>query len=172
VVKCWASLYGQRVIFYRATQTVAEEPSLAVIVQEMVASDRSGVMFTIDPSTGDPDRMVIEVAFGQGEMVVSGQVEPDTYVLSKSGPHMLHARIGTKSEAIVRGPDGRDLRITLDPEQATKRVLSDEEAIELAKMGMRVEEHYGSHQDIEWAIEKGQIATSPVTGPKPSATTV
>ena len=166
VVKCWASLYGQRVIFYRAKQTVAEEPSLAVIVQEMVASDRSGVMFTIDPSTGDPDRMVIEAAFGQGEMVVSGQVEPDTYVLSKSGPHMLHARIGTKSEAIVRGPDGRDLRITLDPEQATKRVLSDEEAIELASLGMRVEEHYGSHQDIEWAIEKGTtylVQSRPIT---------
>jgi pyruvate,water dikinase len=173
VVKCWASLYGQRVIFYRAKQTVSEEPMLAVIVQEMIPSDRSGVMFTIDPSTGDPDRMVIEAAFGQGEMVVSGQVEPDTYVLSKSGPRMLQARIGTKSEAIVRGPDGHDQRVTLDSEQATRRVLSDEEAIELARLGMRVEEHYGSHQDVEWAIEKGKtylVQSRPITAVGAAAT--
>jgi pyruvate,water dikinase len=119
-----------------------------------VAGDEE--VLAIDPSTGDPDRMVIEAAFGQGEMVVSGQIEPDTYVLSKSGPRMLQARIGTKSEAIVRGPDGHDQRVTLDSEQATRRVLSDEEAIELARLGMRVEEHYGSHQDVEWAVEKGK----------------
>ena len=166
VVRCWASLYGQRVIFYRAKQTIAEEPSLAVIVQEMIPSERSGVMFTVDPSTGDPDRVVIEAAFGQGEVVVSGQVEVDTYVLAKSGPRMIHSRIGTKSEAIVRGPDGHGLRVVLDREQAARRVLSDDEAIELARLGMRVEKHYGSHQDIEWAIAGGTtylVQSRPIT---------
>lgn len=166
VVRCWASLYGQRVIFYRVKQTVTEEPALAVIVQEMIPSERSGVMFTIDPSTGDPNRMVIEGAFGQGEMVVSGSVEPDTYVLEKRGPRLLQTRIGYKAEAIVRGAGGHDERITLDPERAARRVLSDSEVIELAKLGVDVERHYGSHQDIEWAIADGRtylVQSRPVT---------
>jgi pyruvate,water dikinase len=166
VVDCWASLYAQRVIFYRAKVALTEEPTLAVIVQEMIPSERSGVMFTINPSTADPDSMVIEAAFGQGEVVVGGQVEPDTYVLSKSGPRVVQARIGTKSTAIVCGPDGHDQRVTLDPDMAAKRVLSDEEAIELAKLGMQVEAHYGSSQDIEWAIEKGKtylVQSRPIT---------
>ena len=81
-----------------------------MVVQEMVPSERSGVMFTVDPSTGETDHIVIEAAFGQGEVVVSGQVEPDTYVVAKDGPRLLHARVGTQHFKIVRGPDGEDQR--------------------------------------------------------------
>ncbi len=108
VVDCWASLWKARSIFYRGDKDLTEEPSIAVVIQEMVPSERSGVMFTIDPSTGEKDHIVIEAAFGQGEVVVSGQVEPDTYVVSKDGPRLLHARLGTQSFKIVRGPDGED----------------------------------------------------------------
>jgi pyruvate,water dikinase len=83
VVDCWASLYGQRVISYRAAEKITEEPAIAVIVQEMVPSESSGVMFTADPSTGNTDRLVIEAVFGQGEAIVSGAVEPDTYLVRK-----------------------------------------------------------------------------------------
>lgn len=86
LVDCWTSLYGERVIAYRASQGLAEEPAIAVVVQRLVDSERAGVLFSADPSTGDTGRVVVEAAFGLGEVVVSGQVEPDTYVLSKRGP--------------------------------------------------------------------------------------
>ena len=124
VVDCWASLWKARSIFYRGDKDLTEEPAIAVVIQEMIPSVRSGVMFTIDPSTGETDHIVIEAAFGQGEVVVSGQVEPDTYVVSKDGPRLLHARVGTQFFEIVRGPDGEDQRVELDAAEGGRRVLS------------------------------------------------
>jgi pyruvate, water dikinase len=82
---CWASLFGARVLAYRAGRGITEEPAIAVVVQRMVESDGPGVMFTADPSTGDRSRIVVEAAFGLGEVVVGGPVEPDTYVLRDDG---------------------------------------------------------------------------------------
>jgi len=166
VVDCWASLWGARSIFYRGDKDLTAEPSIAVVVQEMIPSARSGVMFTIDPSTGEPDHIVIEAAFGQGEVVVSGLVEPDTYVVSKDGPRLLHARVGTQFFEIVRGPDGEDQRIELDAVEGGRRVLSDQEVIEVARIGLAAEAHYGSPQDMEWAMASGHtylVQSRPVT---------
>ena len=157
VVDCWASLFGARVLAYRSTQGVTAEPAIAVVVQRMVDSDRSGVMFTVDPATGDASHVVIEAAFGLGEVVVGGQVEPDTYVVAKDGPRVLDARVGAKEFKIVRGPDGRDRRVELGPESAGRRVLDDEQLLALARLAARVERHYGAPQDTEWAIEGGEI---------------
>ena len=157
IVDCWASLFGGRVLAYRATRGVIDEPAIAVVVQRMVNSDCSGVMFTVDPSTGDTSRIVIEAAFGLGEVVVGGQVEPDTYVVAKVGPTILDTRVGSKTFQIVRGPDGRDQRIDNDPSTAARRVLRDDQVLELADLAQRVEKHYGSPQDTEWAIEGSQI---------------
>ena len=166
VVDCWASLWKARSIFYRGDKDLTEEPSIAVVIQEMVPSERSGVMFTIDPSTGEKDHIVIEAAFGQGEVVVSGQVEPDTYVVSKDGPRLLHARLGTQSFKIVRGPDGEDQRVELDAAEGGRRKLSDEEIIDVARLGLATEAHYGSPQDMEWAMAGGRtylVQSRPVT---------
>jgi len=166
VVDCWASLWGARSIFYRGDKDLTAEPSIAVVVQEMIPSARSGVMFTIDPSTGETDHIVIEAAFGQGEVVVSGLVEPDTYVVSKDGPRLLHARVGTQFFEIVRGPDGEDQRIELDAVEGGRRVLSDQEVIEVARIGLAAEAHYGSPQDTEWAMASGHtylVQSRPVT---------
>lgn len=163
---CWASAYGQRVLAYRKAQHLTEEPALAVVVQKMVSSSRSGIMFTADPSRSDPSRIVIEAAFGLGEVVVGGQVEPDTYTLAKQGPRLLDTHIGHKAFALVRGDDGKEHRIENDEAQATRRVLNDEELLLLAALGLRVEEHYGAPQDIEWAEEAGQwylVQTRPIT---------
>lgn len=133
---------------------------------EMIASQRSGVMFTADPSTGDTGKIVIDAAFGQGEVVVSGEVEPDTYILSKTGPTLLHVRVGTKGFKLVRGPDGKDLHVDLSPDEASRRVLSDDEAIELARLGLATEAHYGSPQDTEWAIADAHqylVQSRPIT---------
>lgn len=150
VVACWKSLFGERVLSYRATQHVTDEPAIAVVVQRMVDSDRSGVMFSADPATGDRSRIVIEGAFGLGEVVVGGVVEPDTYVVAKDGPRLLEARIGHKPFAIRRGRHG-DERVELPADQADRQVLGPEEILELARLGVRVEEHYGAPQDMEWA---------------------
>ncbi len=166
VVGCWASLYGARVMSYRVTRALLDVPSMGVVIMEMIPSERSGVMFTADPSDGDTSKIVIDAAFGQGEVVVSGEVEPDTYVLSKTGPVLLHVRVGTKDFKLVRGPDGKDLHVDLDPDEASRRVLSDDEVIELARLGLRTEAHYGSPQDTEWAIADGQqylVQSRPIT---------
>jgi len=166
VQDCWASLYGERVVAYRAQAGLTEEPLIAVVVQEMVASERSGVMFTTDPVTGDPDHVVVEAVLGQGETIVSGAVEPDTYVVSKAGPRVISARIGQQARMIVRGPDGRDQDVTLSPDQAGSRVLTDDEVSALAELGLVVEAHYGAPQDIEWATAGGAtylVQSRPIT---------
>ncbi len=157
VADCWASLFGPRVFAYRAARGVHEEPAIAVVVQQMVNADRSGVMFSADPATGDRARVVIEAAFGLGEVVVSGAVEPDTYVLSKTGPRLLSARVGHQRVAIRRGADGRDERVELSEDEGGRRVLSDEDAVALARLAGAVEEHYGSPQDMEWAFEGDRL---------------
>ncbi|MGH4012044.1 MAG: phosphoenolpyruvate synthase [Pseudonocardiaceae bacterium] len=166
MVDCWASLFGPRVVAYRASQQIHEEPAIAVVIQCMVDSQRSGVAFTADPSTGNRDRIVIEAAYGLGEVVVSGAVEPDTYLLAKGGPRLLEARVGHQTHKIVRGPSGRDMRINLDPQTGAQRVLTDDEAIGLAQLALQVEQHYGAPQDLEWAIADGHtwlVQSRPIT---------
>ncbi|MCE5291480.1 MAG: phosphoenolpyruvate synthase [Nocardiaceae bacterium] len=133
VTSCWASLFSPRSETYRAHMKFDSMPAMAVVVQEMVASERSGVMFTVDPRTGNPDELVIEAAAGYGEGIVSGTVEPDNYVIAKATQHVASVR--------SRGD----------------HVLSDAEAIEIARLGLATEKHYGSPQDIEWAINAGTI---------------
>ena len=157
LVDCWASLWGARSIFYRGDKSLTAEPAIAVVVQEMVPSERSGVMFTLDPSTGETGHIVIEAAFGQGEVVVSGMVEPDTYVVDKNGLRLLHVRVGTQHFKIVRGPAGEDQHIDLDSDEGGRRVLDDSEVVEVARLGLLVEEQYGSPQDTEWAMAGGRI---------------
>jgi pyruvate,water dikinase len=166
IVDCWASLYGARSIAYRAAAHRTEEPTIAVIIQRMIDSERSGIMFTADPSTDDATHMVIEAILGQGEAIVSGSVEPDTYTVSKDPLAVLSARIGQQAEEIVRGPDGHPLDVNLDAEHAAQRVLSDAQILELARLGLAVENHYGKAQDIEWAYAGGQtwlVQTRPIT---------
>ncbi|MDD9935921.1 MAG: phosphoenolpyruvate synthase [Myxococcales bacterium] len=166
IVRCWTSVWGSRVIAYRDSQGITEEPAIAVVVQRMIDSDTSGVMFTADPASGDRSRIVIEGAFGLGEVVVGGQVEPDTYVLSKEGPRVLEARIGEKTHRLERDPNGGTRRSELTGAVRTARVLTDEQLLELAELAGRIEAHYGPPQDIEWAYQDGTayiLQTRPIT---------
>ncbi|PXY36497.1 phosphoenolpyruvate synthase [Prauserella flavalba] len=153
ITACWASLFSPRAVSYRAERVLTAEPAIAVVVQRMVTVRRSGVLFTADPRTGDRTVSVVEASFGQGEAVVSGSVEPDTYVVGKDGPTVLSVRVGSKDFEIVRGADGRDQRISLPEEDTRSRVLDDADVCELVRLGIRVEEHYGRPQDVEWAID-------------------
>ncbi|NIJ12304.1 pyruvate,water dikinase [Saccharomonospora amisosensis] len=169
VLSCWESLFGARSLAYRQEQGITDEPIIAVVVQRMVTTDRSGVIFTVDPSTRDRDTLVVEAVLGQGEVLVSGAVEPDTYLLSKPDAKLLSTRLGHQNYEIVRTPGG-EKRVEL-PDGDQPAVLRPEEAMELARIGIRVEEHYATPQDIEWAASGDDIwlvQTRPITtlGPK------
>jgi len=146
---CWVSLFGDRVVSYRADRGLTDEPAIAVIVQQMVDSERSGVMFTVDPA--EREQLMIEAAFGLGESVVSGRVEPDTYHVDRGTTTVRGIRVGHKAAWIHRTDDGETVE-DLDEEQAWRRVLDDDEIVRVADIGLRIEEHYGSPQDVEWAF--------------------
>lgn len=163
---CWASLYGERVVAYRANGRLTDEPAIAVIVQVMVASEVSGVIFTVDPTRATTDRLIIEAVLGQGEAIVSGMVEPDTYVVQREGPRIVNVRLGHQDSKIVRGPDGADQVVDLSREEGGARILDDRRVLDLARLALRVEEHYGSPQDIEWAIADSStwlVQSRPIT---------
>jgi pyruvate,water dikinase len=153
IVDCWASLFSERVFAYRVAQGLTDEPAIAVVVQRMVDAECAGVAFSADPSTGDLTRIVIEGARGLGEVVVSGAVEPDTYVVAKDGPRLLEARVGHQAFMITRDDDGRERRVDLDPAEGGARVLDDDQVLDVARLVAGIEAHYGKPQDIEWAFD-------------------
>ncbi|GAA4545041.1 phosphoenolpyruvate synthase [Amycolatopsis samaneae] len=157
VVDCWMSLFSPRVVSYRASRGFTGEPAIAVVVQRMIPAERSGVIFTADPRTGDRQRVVIEAVFGQGEAIVSGAVEPDTYVVAKEDLRVLSARVGTKSHKIIAEAGGGDVKIELPRQAGGRRVLGDAALLELARTAVRVEDHYGVPQDIEFAMADNKI---------------
>jgi pyruvate,water dikinase len=165
VQNCWASLFSPRVLTYRSTRGFSADPAMAVVVQQMVAPEQSGVAFTKDPSTGE-DHIVIEAALGQGEVVVSGRVQPDTYVVDKKTLQIVHSQVGYQDFKIVRGPDGAHTTVNLEPAQANSRVLDDEALRRIAELAIAVERHHGCPQDVEWAIASGTawlVQARPIT---------
>ncbi len=156
VRKCWSSLYTPRAIYYRVRQGFRhEDVSIAVVVQKMVNSEKSGVMFSSHPVTGEPV-VIIEAVWGLGEAIVSGMVSPDHYEFDRVSRKITKVQVSKKDKAIIREGDETKV-IDLPPEKANARVLSDDEIIKLAELAELIEEHYGKPQDIEWAIEKGKI---------------
>ena len=168
VKECWASTFGARVLFYRIKQGMPAEMPVAVIVQTMIDSAKSGVMFTVDPASRDSTRLVIEAAWGLGEVVVLGEVTPDRYVVDKGTLATTAAHIARKDFLVARDASGTgNVRVDLshDP-RAEARVLSDAELRTIAQLGLRAEEHYGAPQDVEFAIEGDAVyltQTRPIT---------
>ena len=163
VLDCWESLYGERVVAYRAERGFGDEPAIATVVQLMRPSDRAGVMFT--RSDVAPGVMVIEAALGLGEVVVSGAVEPDRYLVDRDGLAVRDIHIGRQEFAIVSRDTG-DQKLGLDERRAVQRVLTDDEIIEVAETGLAIEQHYGAPQDIEWSFvgdELGIVQSRPIT---------
>ena len=155
VKKCWASLYEQRAIFYRSKQGI-KRASISVIVQKMVNSDASGVMFTTNPTTGE-DNIIIEACWGLGETLVQGEVEPDRYTVSKD-EKILEKKIGKKERMMIRDyATDRTVKLLVPKNKINLQVLTDHEILSIANYGLKIEAHYGKAQDIEFAIEKGRI---------------
>ncbi len=159
VRRCWSSLFGARTVFYRAKQGFGQaDMDIAVVVQIQILSTRAGVMFTIDPASGDNDRLVIEGSLGLGESVVSGQVSPDRYVIDKETLHIEKRDVKRKELVIEPLPDGGTRTRELSGDESTQPVLTDEEVRRIAELGIRDEEHYGKPQDTEWAFDEEGIA--------------
>ncbi|MGB9708088.1 MAG: phosphoenolpyruvate synthase [Candidatus Pacearchaeota archaeon] len=158
VKKCWASLFTARAIYYRTKRGFSHETSyIAVIVQRMVNSDKSGVMFTINPLTNNKEEIVIESVFGLGEGIVSGTIEPDSYVINKRKLDIVKRRLGLKKLAFVKDMEGHTIKEELPEDKQNEEVLTLAELKSLANYGLEIEEHYKWPQDIEWAIEKGRV---------------
>ena len=152
--ECWASLYTARAITYRIANNIPDEGlSMAVAVQKMVNSRTSGVAMTIDPSNGDRSKIVIDSSWGLGEMVVSGEVTPDNFLIDKIMLHPVNRIISDKHEELVPSGRGTVVRREVDAERRNAPSLSDEELIAVAKLAKAAEKHYGTVQDIEWAID-------------------
>ncbi|WP_277540304.1 phosphoenolpyruvate synthase [Haloarcula laminariae] len=157
VKECWASLFTQRAIYYRNEQEFAHDAvDIAVVVQEMVDADKSGVLFTSHPSTGEPTT-IVEAAWGLGEAVVSGTVSPDNYVIDRESGEVTEVSVAEKRVMCVRGEDGQTVERSVPDEKRDAQVLDEDELGRLLELGERVEAHYGSPQDVEWAIYDGEL---------------
>ena len=152
VRNCWASLWTDRAVSYRASRGIDPAAvALAVVVQRMVDATAAGVLFTANPLTGRRHQAVIDASPGLGEAVVSGAVNPDHFVVDPLTGRVLERRLGDKRIAVRPIPGGGTRTLTLNNGAATA-CLTDKQAAELAALGRQVEEYFGSPQDIEWAI--------------------
>ena len=156
ILKCYASLWGNRAVSYRLHQGYDQTcVSIAVIVQEMVESEKSGVLFTINPLSQNADEMQINASYGLGESVVSGRVTPDSYIVQKDGK-LLESTIGSKKTKIVYGSKDT-IEIAVDEDKRKARVLNDNEISELVNCGLKIEKHYHMPMDIEWAVKDNKV---------------
>ncbi|MBI5351599.1 MAG: pyruvate, water dikinase [Chloroflexi bacterium] len=167
VQRCWASLWTERAIAYRAHNNFPHDAvSLSVVVQEMIAPDVAGVLFTVNPVTNSMDEMLINASFGLGESVVSGRVTPDTYRVRRKKFAMLEIICGSKSMRIDMAHDNGTTETVVD-DAARQRLCLDADALRrLLDLGSQVEAHYGKPQDIEWGLANGQLyllQTRPIT---------
>ena len=156
VTQCWSSLWAARAIAYRARNQIDNATvSLAVVVQQMVPSETSGVLFTANPLTGKRSETVIDATFGLGEAFVSGQVEPDHYVVDSASRRILQKELGAKA-TVMHGEPGGGLS-TEQADRSREQALSDDQIAQLTELGQEVVRLYQDPQDIEWAFAGGKL---------------
>lgn len=158
VKKCWASLFTPRAIFYRFEKDLHKQKiSVAVVVQKMVESEKSGIAFSVHPVTQDRNQLIIEAGFGLGEAIVSGQITPDSYVVEKQPRRIIDININGQERGLYRKENGGNEWRDIPIGQRKKQVLSNQEILELSEIVLGIENHYGFPCDIEWAFEKGKF---------------
>ena len=164
--RAWASLFEPRAIYYRVNQGFDHfKVALAVPVQKMVQSDVSGIMFTVNPVTNDKTQIIVEAIWGLGEKIVQGAITPDHYEVDKTSLELVTHRTVPQTIEMVRSGDGNIDR-KVPASRIHKRKLTDAQAVEVAKLGKKLHQHYFFPQDIEWAIENGKlfvVQTRPIT---------
>lgn len=166
VKKCWASLWTARAIAYRLRNNIDQQSvTLAVVVQELVFADAAGILFTANPVNSRRGEMVINAAWGLGEAIVSGAVSPDTLVVDKKKMKVIQQDIADKQVMSVRTVDGIEEQPVAE-ERRRQQVISKAQAIELCRLGLKIEELYGAPMDIEWTYSDGSfqiVQARPIT---------
>ncbi len=166
VRECWASLFTPRAIYYRHSNKIKiEKVGISVIVQKMVQSEVSGIMFSIDPVTNRKDRIIIDAVWGLGEMIVQGSYIPDHYVVQKETFAILSKEVNDqKMQYIKKGNETKE--IAVPKKDISKIKLTEDQIIFLAKIAQKLQDHYFFPQDTEWALEKDKlyiVQTRPIT---------
>ena len=171
--KCWSSLFTARAISYREKQGYAhKDVKLAVVVQKMVNSEVSGIMFTVDPNSGEK-AIVIEAGYGLGEAIVGGEVTPDTYKIDKSTMEVKQKRISTQKWKYTKGKDGSTVKVDIPENKQKLQKIDDRRIAEVAEIGRQIEIHYDKPMDMEWCIEDNRVyivQARPITAVGNSAT--
>ncbi|HJW60160.1 MAG TPA: PEP/pyruvate-binding domain-containing protein [Actinomycetota bacterium] len=167
VSRCWASLFTDRAVAYRARLGIGDdEVAMGVVVQAMVPAEAAGVLLTLDPLTGDRSQVTIEAAYGLGTAVVEGEVTPDRFAVDKVTLELRSRSIGEKAFAYRFDPAaGRVARVEVPAADRARPCLDDAEAAELARLGKRIEQALGAPQDVEWAI--GPLGSGAAGGREP-----
>ncbi|MDH7556212.1 MAG: phosphoenolpyruvate synthase, partial [Candidatus Methanosuratincola sp.] len=158
VIKCFSSLFTPRAIAYRKEKGFDDmKVYLSVAVQKMVNSESSGVMFTLDPTTGNRDVVLIEGTWGIGEMIVQGKVSPDEWTVDKKTMKIIERNISKKEMMAIRSPsdsgEGFLKEVPVPQDRVEAPCISDDQVLELAKFAVDIEKHYGMGMDIEWALD-------------------
>ena len=172
---CWASLHTERAVAYRANLGVTDA-AMGVTVQKMVDAEVSGVMFTCNPVSGDPSMVAVNASWGLGLAVVGGETNPDDYLVSKVTGEVVRRTINSKEIEYVVEPGGRGTaRVEVPADRREAACLDDARLAELVALAKRIERHFGSHQDIEWSIERGTgalyaLQARPVTAERDAPT--
>ena len=168
---CWASLHNPEAVSYRERIGFQGEPAMGVTVQEMVDAAVSGVMFTCNPVNGDPSTIAVNASWGLGLAVVGGEVTPDEFRLNKVTGEVTHRSVGPKQVEYRPDPEGAGtIRVEVSEQRQAEACLDDDQLAALLGLGKRVEEHFGSHQDIEWAIAGGEQPATFVLQSRPVTT--
>jgi phosphoenolpyruvate synthase/pyruvate phosphate dikinase len=167
VKKCWSSLFTPRAIFYRFEKDLhGTQISVAVVIQKMVQSEVSGIAFSVHPVTEDYNQLIIEAGFGLGEAIVSGSITPDSYVVEKNPINILDVNISDQKRGLFKSTGGVNEWKDINASEGAKQKLSAEQILELSKIIINIENHYGFPCDIEWAFEGGKfyiVQSRPIT---------
>ncbi len=156
---CWGSLFTARAIYYRERNNFDHmKVALAAVVQKMVNSSKSGVMFSINPATNNMNQIVIEAGWGLGEAIVQGSIDPDMYVVDKTTGEIIEKKVNFQDWYFIRDSDtGKTIRADVPEHLMNAQVLTEHEIKVLAELAKKVEDHYGFAQDMEWAVEKKNL---------------
>ena len=155
VKECYASCFTDRAVYYREKKGFDHiEVALSAVVQMMVFSKTSGVMFTVNVATGDDNNILIEAAFGLGEYVVQGTVTPDNYTISKHDHKIIDRCVNEQDIMLVRKKGGDCEEVQVPEELRKVQTLTDEQILELADYAKKIEKHYGCYMDMEWGVDE------------------
>ena len=158
VLACWASLFTARAIYYRVKNNFDHSKVLiSALVQRMINSEKSGIMFTVNPATNHADEIVIEAIYGLGELIVGGEVNPDLYLVDKKTRDIKKIEVRKKDYGLFRNDKGENEKKIIPKDRQERQVLNEKQIKELARLGKKLEDHYGKPQDIEWAVEKEEV---------------